>query len=271
MAQWNEKIIEEFRANSGRVGGFFEGAALALLTTVGARSGERRTNPVVYARDGGRILVFASNAGAPSHPAWYHNLLANPQVTVEIGDETHDATAHSLGGEERDRLYARQAKADPAFAEYEARTTRVIPVVALYRIDPERLRALGDELVRIHHGLRTELAALLAGFDGPERPLSTQLSERCLTFCAAVHDHHSNETGRGFPLLEDRFPGLTPVLERLRREHDVLAGLRERFQRTLTGAADPREVQAELRGLAAEMEAHFDREEQQLVPALNAL
>jgi deazaflavin-dependent oxidoreductase (nitroreductase family) len=284
MPEWNEKIIEEFRVNGGRVGGPFEGAPLTLLTTVGARSGERRTNPVGYLRDGGRILVFASNAGAPAHPAWYHNLLAEPRVTVEVGDgtdiETYAATAHVLRGEERRRLYARQARISPAFTEYAERTTREIPVVALYRTDPARLRALGDELVRIHRGLRQELAELLASVDdhvAGQQPaawppaLDRRLSERCLSFCQAVHDHHSNETGRGFPLLEERFPGLAPVLERLRQEHDVLAGLRDRFQSTLSGAGRPGEVRAELRGLAAEMEAHFDREERQLVPALNAL
>lgn len=285
MSEWNEKIIEEFRANGGRVGGPFEGAPLALLTTVGARSGEHRTNPVGYLRDGGRILVFASNAGAPAHPAWYHNLLAEPRVTVEVGDgtsiETYAATAQILRGEERRRLYAQQARIAPAFAEYAKGTAREIPVIALYRTDPARLRALGDELVRIHRGLREELAELLASVDdhvagqwpAPDRPpvLGERLGERCLSFCQAVHDHHSNETGRGFPLLEERFPGLTPVLERLRREHDVLAGLRDRFQQTLAGAGHPGAVQAELRDLAAEMEAHFDREERQLVPALNAL
>jgi deazaflavin-dependent oxidoreductase (nitroreductase family) len=154
MSEWNEKIIEEFRANGGAVGGMFEGAPLLLLTTVGARTGERRTNPVVHLRDGDRVLVFASNAGAASNPAWYHNLLANPQVTVEVGDgtdiETYTATAQPLRGEERDRAYARQAGLDPAFTAYQAGTARVIPVVALYRRDPARARALGDELVRIH-------------------------------------------------------------------------------------------------------------------------
>jgi deazaflavin-dependent oxidoreductase (nitroreductase family) len=274
MSEWNEKIIEEFRANEGRVGGPFEGAPLLLLTTVGARTGADRTNPLVYLRDGGRVLVFASNGGAPAHPAWYHNLLARPRVTVEIGTETYAATAHPLEGEERDTLFARQAELNPGFAEYQAGTTRVIPVVAVYRDDPERARALGDELVRIHGDLRAELAAILAGVDGPAGPppgLDAQLRERCLAFCEAVHEHHTNETGRGFPLLEERYPGLEPVLAGLRRDHEVLAGLRTRFQQTLTGNGDPAEARAELYRLAEEMEAHFDREERRLVPALNAL
>ncbi|MQA86386.1 MAG: nitroreductase family deazaflavin-dependent oxidoreductase [Streptosporangiales bacterium] len=129
----NQAIIDEFRANGGKVGGPFEGGTLALLTTTGAKTSRRRTNPVRYLQDGDRILVFASNAGRPTHPAWYHNLLANPELTVEVGAETYQATAVPLHGEERDRLYARQAELVPAFAEYQARTSRVIPVVALHR------------------------------------------------------------------------------------------------------------------------------------------
>jgi deazaflavin-dependent oxidoreductase (nitroreductase family) len=135
---WNRAIIEEFRANGGTVGGRFEGALLLLLTTTGAKSGRLRTSPLGYLRDGDRILVFASNGGQPEHPAWYRNLLANPVVTVEIGDgnggvETYTATATPLEGGERDRFYAIQSKLVPAYAEYQAQTSRVIPVVALTR------------------------------------------------------------------------------------------------------------------------------------------
>ncbi|MBX6383421.1 MAG: nitroreductase family deazaflavin-dependent oxidoreductase [Microbispora sp.] len=139
MSEWNDKIIEEFRANAGKVGGPFEGVSLLLLTTTGAKTGAARTNPVSYLRDGDRLLVFASYAGAPRHPDWYHNLLANPTVTVEVGDgtaiETFTATAVPLEGEERDRMYARQAELVPVFAEYQKKTSRVIPVIALYRQD----------------------------------------------------------------------------------------------------------------------------------------
>ncbi|WP_169947839.1 nitroreductase family deazaflavin-dependent oxidoreductase [Microbispora sp. H11081] len=136
MSDWNIKIIEEFRANGGKVGGAFEGTPLILLTTTGAKSGAARTNPVACLRDGDRFLVFASYAGAPRNPDWYHNLLANPTVTVEAGDgttiETFTATAVPLTGEERDRMYARQAELVPIFAEYQKKTSRVIPVVALH-------------------------------------------------------------------------------------------------------------------------------------------
>lgn len=131
---WNRQTIEEFRANGGKVGGIWEGRPLLLLTTTGAKSGQRRTTPTMYLRDGNRLLIFASKGGAPSHPAWYHNLITHPQVTVEVGEDTYKATATVLKGEERDRLYVRQAELYPQFGEYQKRTTRKIPVIALERI-----------------------------------------------------------------------------------------------------------------------------------------
>jgi len=130
---WNRQTIEEFRANGGKVGGMWEGKPLLLLTTTGAKSGQRRTNPTMYLRDGDRLLVFASRGGTPTNPDWYYNLLAHPEVTVEVGAETYAATATVLSGEERDRLYAKQAGLYPQFAEYQAKTTRQIPVIALER------------------------------------------------------------------------------------------------------------------------------------------
>ncbi len=130
---FNQQIIAEFRANGGKVGGRFAGAPMLLLTTTGAKSGQRRTTPLVYLPDGDRLIIFATKGGAPTHPAWYHNLVAHPETTVEVGTETVPVTAVVLTGEERDRLYARQAALRPAFAEYETRTTRRIPVVALRR------------------------------------------------------------------------------------------------------------------------------------------
>ncbi|HUZ39506.1 MAG TPA: nitroreductase family deazaflavin-dependent oxidoreductase [Streptosporangiaceae bacterium] len=128
---WNSKIIEEFRSNEGQVGGQFQGAPLLLLTTRGRKSGVTRTNPMMYLADGERLMVFASKAGAPTHPDWYLNLLANPEVTVEVGTESFTATATDLTGEERDRIYAEQARRYPGFAEYQTKTDRVIPVVEL--------------------------------------------------------------------------------------------------------------------------------------------
>jgi deazaflavin-dependent oxidoreductase (nitroreductase family) len=133
VGNWNDRIIEEFRANQGRVGGQFDGAPVLLLTTTGRRTGTARTAPVMYLADGERLLVFASKAGADSHPDWYHNLIANPDVTVEAGAATFPAKATVLQGEERDRWYAEQARRYPGFAGYQEKTDRVIPVVALIR------------------------------------------------------------------------------------------------------------------------------------------
>jgi deazaflavin-dependent oxidoreductase (nitroreductase family) len=130
---WNDKIIEEFRGNEGKVGGQFQGAPLLLLTTTGAKSGRAHTTPVVYLADGDRLVVIASAAGAPHNPAWYHNLRANPTVTVEVGTETYQATAVIIEGAERDDIYARQVAVMPGFAEYQAMTSRTIPVIALER------------------------------------------------------------------------------------------------------------------------------------------
>lgn len=133
MNDWNQTVISEFRANGGKVSGRFEGAPMLLLTTKGAKTGQTRVNPMMYLPDGDRMLVFASKAGAPTNPDWYHNLVANPEVTVEVGTETITAAATVVTGEERDRLYRKQAELYPGFADYEKKTTRTIPVVALKR------------------------------------------------------------------------------------------------------------------------------------------
>jgi deazaflavin-dependent oxidoreductase (nitroreductase family) len=131
VSDFNDKIIEEFRANEGKVGGPFEGAPVLLLTSTGAKSGQRRTTPVVYQQDGERMVIFASKAGAPENPAWYHNLRANPTATVEVGGDTLEVEAIVTAGDERERLFRRQTELMPQFAEYEQKTTRQIPVVAL--------------------------------------------------------------------------------------------------------------------------------------------
>lgn len=128
---WNKAIIEEFRANDGRVGGHFEGKPLLLLHTTGAKSGEERVNPVAYTKDGDKLVVIASKGGAPSHPDWYHNIVAHPHVTVEVGTEKIEATASVVQEPERRRLYDKMIQVMPGFAEYEKKTTRSIPVIVL--------------------------------------------------------------------------------------------------------------------------------------------
>ena len=128
---WNAQVIAEFRKNHGKVGGNFEGAPLLLLHTIGRRSGKPRVNPVMYLKDGDRYFVFASKAGADSHPDWFRNLQEQPDVRIEVGDQTIDVHAEEIRGQERNRLYERQASIYSGFADYQRKTKRVIPVVAL--------------------------------------------------------------------------------------------------------------------------------------------
>lgn len=130
-ADFNAKVIDEFRANGGEVGGMFEGMPILLVHHTGAKSGAQRINPVAYLRDGERYAIFASKAGAPTNPAWYHNLKAHPETTIEVGDETLAVRVSEATGEERDRLYREQAERRPQFAEYEQKTSRMIPVLVL--------------------------------------------------------------------------------------------------------------------------------------------
>jgi deazaflavin-dependent oxidoreductase (nitroreductase family) len=131
FADFNAQIIEEFHANDGRVGGMFEGSTLLLLHHTGAKSGASRINPLVYQPDADRYVIFASKAGAPANPDWYHNLKAHPDVKIEVGTDTIDVLASEATGEERDRLFRAQVERSPQFGEYEQKTDRVIPVIVL--------------------------------------------------------------------------------------------------------------------------------------------
>ncbi len=130
---YNRQLIEEFRANRGKSGGPMEGRPLLLLTTTGAKSSQLRTTPMMYIPDGDRLLVIASNAGAPIHPDWYRNLVAYPEVTVEVGNEIFEAIAIVTEGPERQRLWTRVVELYPFFADHQAKVTRQIPVIVLER------------------------------------------------------------------------------------------------------------------------------------------
>lgn len=134
LNDFNRQLIEEYRTNGGKVTGQIAGAPLLLLTTTGARSGQSRTNPLAYSRDGDRLVVIASKGGAPTSPDWYHNLLAHPEATVEMGSERFPVRASFPQGEERTRLYDQQAAQMPNFAEYQRNTARQIPVIVLERV-----------------------------------------------------------------------------------------------------------------------------------------
>ena len=135
MQEFNKSIIDEFRTNGGVVGGQFAGAPLLLLSTTGAKTGLPRVNPLAYLADGDRHIIIASYAGAPNNPPWYYNLLSNPEVSVELGSERFTANTEVLNEQERTELFTRMVEVMPVFSEYQSKTTRVIPVIALTRLE----------------------------------------------------------------------------------------------------------------------------------------
>jgi len=132
--EFNQRVINEFRGNQGKVGGQMAGLPLLLLTTTGAKTGRALTKPLAYTKDGDRIFVIASFAGSPNNPAWFNNLVVNPTVTVEVGSERFQARALVTTGEERQRLFNTQADKIPIFHDYQKKTARQIPVVVFERI-----------------------------------------------------------------------------------------------------------------------------------------
>jgi deazaflavin-dependent oxidoreductase (nitroreductase family) len=286
---FQRQVIEEFRANHGRVGGPFEGADLALLTTVGARTGKPRTSPLAYLVIDGRPVVVASAMGADKNPDWLHNIRRNPVVTVETGRETYRAMADVPDGAERDALFARVVAENPGFGEYQEKTARRIPVVVLDRLDTaqvDRARGLGDFLVESHNwlrdelnGLRRQVDGLIAGGDAPltagTPDLGRQMHAHCLEFCSALTQHHTGEDRGAFPMLARRFPGLAPVLGRLIEEHTVVAGLQEQLRELVEsyepGGTDLTTLRLRLEDIAGRLEDHYRYEEQTVVDALNTL
>lgn len=277
---FNQQIIEEFRANGGRVGGMFEGARLLLLTTIGARSGAAHTTPLGYLPDGGeRILIIASAGGAPDHPDWFHNLVADPLVKVEDGTFIYDAQAVVLEGAERDRVFARAAEADPGWADYQAKTTRVLPVVALQEVPaPPQFAggpngtSWGAAFKLIHDAFRRELALIRKEIAESGPGLGAQLRVNCLTVCAGLHHHHhTGEDTMMFPSLAEHHPELAPTLDRLHREHQKIATLLDDLQKIIsTDDTDPLLVLTEVERLTDELENHLTYEEEQLIPILDA-
>jgi len=266
---FNQQVIEEFLANNGRVGGYFDGARLILLTTTGARTGARHTVPLGYLPDGDRLVVIGSAGGAPRHPAWFHNLVADPEVTVDDGLFTYQARATILAGAERDELFARAVEAEPAWADYETRSGRTLPVVALTETGGRAPKATsaGDGLAQIHDAFRRELATIRKEFAASGGGIGVQLRINCLAVCHGLHFHHEREDAHIFGTLGDRYPELAPVIERLRAEHVVIAALVEELKQAVTtGTGGLPEVER----LTAELEAHLVYEEEQLIPLLDA-
>ncbi|MGC9501364.1 nitroreductase/quinone reductase family protein [Streptomyces sp. WG7] len=288
---FNQSVIDEFRANAGKVGGPFEGGDLLLLTTTGARSGASRTTPLGYVRHGDTLLVVASNLGAPRHPGWYHNLLARPVVRVEVGDRSFEALAVPAEGDRRDELFAHVVRAAPGYGDYQAGTERLLPVVVLERAEPDgweaprEIRTLADKLMEVHTWLRSQLRqvraeveahfAARAARQGPGAPpvlpgLGLQIRQRCLAFCQALEFHHASEDGHLFPGIARHHPHLADVFGRLGDEHRTVARIQGELAALLAGItiADPQRFRAELEAMSAELNAHLDHEEEALIPLL---
>jgi len=287
ISEFNRPVVEEFRANGGRVGGMFAGADLLLLTTLGARTGLPHTVPLGYLRIGGRLLVVASAGGSPRHPDWYRNLLARPLVEVEIGAERYAAVAVPLEGAERDEVFAEIVRRQPGYGDYQAKTERVLPVVAL-----ERAQSGGDAevadmaamLLRVHGWLRGQLeqvraqaeeyfaarAAHAGGGAPPPPPLGLRIRQHCLAFCQSLRFHHTGEDEQLLPRLEVEYPELAGVVARLRAEHAVVARIRADLEALPAdiAVADPDRFRADLDRMAADLEAHLAYEEEQMIPLL---
>ncbi|GAA3282870.1 nitroreductase/quinone reductase family protein [Streptomyces lavendulae subsp. grasserius] len=287
---FNQSVIDEFRAHDGRVGGPFEGADLLLLTTTGARSGTPHTTPLGYVRHDGALIVIGSNLGSPHHPDWYHNLLAHPQVRVELGADTFEALAVPAEGARREALFAHVVEAEPGYGDYQARTTRTLPVVVLGPPEPDgwrtpgEVRTLAGKLLEVHTWLRAQLRHVSAeteahlaaraahtGPGGPPAPgIGLQIRQRCLAFCQSLEFHHTGEDAHLFPGIAAHHPHLADTFERLREEHRTVARIQSELVDLLgrVAIAEPERLRAGLRRMTEELTAHLDHEERTLLPLL---
>lgn len=271
---FNHAIITEFRAHRGRLSGMFTGARLLLLTTTGARTGARHTTPLGYLpNDDGRRFVIGSAGGGPNHPDWYHNLLADPRATVEDGVFTYEAEAAVLTGAERDAVWARAVEADPGWAAYQAKTSRILPVVALRDVSqgpPGGGASFGETLRTVHDAFRRELDIIRheVATTGPR--IGAQLRVNCLVVCQGLHHHHAGEDLGIFPYALRRHPESAELIDRLRADHERVAELLAALRAAVSEVeADPDVVRRDVDRLITELEAHLAYEEEHLIPLLS--
>lgn len=273
---FNQSVIDEFRANGGKVGGPFEGGDLLLLTTTGARSGRPHTVPLGYVREEGELLVVASAGGAPDDPQWYRNLLAHPVVRVELGTEAFDVIAVPAEGARREQLFAAAVRVAPGYSDYQDHAGRELPVVVLERPEtPTReVRSLADKLLEAHTWLRAQLRHVReeaqAHVAGRRASLGLQLRQHCLAFCEGLTHHHRGEDAAIFPALARSHPELAGALDLLGEQHRAIGRIKEELVALLAGieVEEPERLRAEVDRMAAELEAHLAYEEAELLPAL---
>ncbi|MEI8410384.1 MULTISPECIES: nitroreductase/quinone reductase family protein [unclassified Kribbella] len=258
-------LIKQFRADAGA----FDDSRYLLLTTTGARSGRQHTAILGYYPDGDRVLVVGSAGGGPKHPDWYHNLVANPEVTVETGLFTYPATAVVLRDAERDEVFARLVEAEPGWGEYQSKTTRTIPVVALVHKPgpPSGGGSFAELLKLIHTSFRRELALIrkevaTSGTAG----LGAQLRINCLTLCQGLHNHHTGESTALFPGLAAQHPELADTIAALQTEHDQIAVLLEELEKQISNPSP--DLLPQVDRLITALIAHLDHEEAVLLPHL---
>ncbi|WP_350279544.1 nitroreductase/quinone reductase family protein [Kribbella sp. HUAS MG21] len=237
---------------------------MLLLTTTGARTGRPHTAILGYYPDGDRVLVVGSAGGSPKHPDWYHNLLARPEVEVDLGLFQYQATAVVLRDAERDEVFARLVEADAGWGEYQKGTTRTLPVVALVSQPgpPSGGSSFADTLKTIHKAFRRELA-LIRHEIATSGTLGAQLRINCLTVCQGLHYHHTGESAGLFPALLAQHPELGDVIAVLQKEHDEIAVLLGELEK-LVGS----DLLGQVDELIAQLNAHLDREEAALLPYL---
>ncbi|MEU1473513.1 nitroreductase/quinone reductase family protein [Streptomyces sp. NPDC005761] len=284
-------VVEEFRANQGKVGGLFEGRDLLLLTTTAAVSGTPRTTVLGYVRRDGSLTAVGSGPGTPNHPGWYHDLLAHPVVGVEIGTENYQALAVPDQGAHGQEMLDHAVPAAHGGGGRPAPTVRVPLLVVLEAAEPDvwegrprEIRTLADKLMEVHTWLRGQLRQVKAETDahfaaraahqGPGEPpapgLGLQIRQRCLAFCQALEFHHTSEDEHLFPGIAQYHPGLATVFGRLRDEHRTVARIQAELAALLAGVAiaEPQRFRTELAAMSAELNAHFDYEEKEIMPLL---
>ncbi|MER5704773.1 nitroreductase/quinone reductase family protein [Micromonospora sp. NPDC002296] len=270
----DQRVVEEFRSNRGRVSGPLAGSRLLLLSTRGGDGGQRRTTPVEFVHDGGRrTLIVAVPDRAGALPGWYEDLRAGSRVGVENGVFTLEAEAVTLDGAEREEIFARLVEAEPGLAEAQDRLGAPIPVVAL---NPVSGRPSGsswsEDLKLIHDAFRRELALIRTELAGAGPSLGAQLRINCLTLCGGLGHHHTSEDAQMLPVVGEHHPELAGVIAELRAEHEAMAKLLAELQAVISAdRPDTAQVRAEVERLTAQVEAHLDHEEAELLPLLDAL